>query len=74
MFCKSNRTNRRRGTISPVHGRTDASAFKPDLPPGYAEALAHPVVDGGKLPAYDELPAVHQLPPYTIGGDYSTPS
>ena len=71
MFCKSDR-RARRGTVSPSQGRTDSTVVKPDLPPRYAEALAHPVVDSGKLPSYEELPATHQLPPYTIERDYST--
>lgn len=72
MFCKSERTISRRGTVSPFSGRTDSSVVKADLPPGYAEALAHPIVDGGKLPKYEELPSNYQSPPYTIERDYST--
>lgn len=72
MFCKSNHATRRQSTVSPFRSRNETSVVKQDLPPAYAEAFAHPVVDGGKLPSYDELPADHHQPPYTVERDYAT--
>ena len=61
MLCKS---RSRSNSVDNHHSSINRSRistiehhqFKPDLPPAYAEAIAHMDNEGGKLPTYEELP------------------
>lgn len=60
MLCKSrSRTNsldNHSSSINRPRISTIEHQFKPDLPPAYAEAIAHMDNESGKLPTYEELP------------------
>lgn len=61
MLCKSNSRNnststRHSAVVRPQVSTIEHHQFKPDLPPAYAEAVTGLEYEGGKLPAYEELP------------------
>lgn len=51
----SRRQRSRTSTIRPQVATISTNHFKPDLPPNYREAVAHPPDDRYKLPSYHEL-------------------
>jgi hypothetical protein len=67
LFCKSpsNRSHIRSASIQPQAFSRTATAFKPDLPPEYAQAVALKDTSTNELPAYADLPVGHRQA-YTI--------